>query len=176
MKRFFLAALAVFAVSAMFVSCENKENAEPDGYTYQLFFNYGQEAHYTNDTPVLEEILASAKELTLQADIELYGAPSGEVAAPFIKTLSSKNEAEARVEYARLQDQAKAKGKAIVESLNSKVKENEDELKYYTPDMYVKLEFSYMLLKQEPGVFGGTIVVETNCGKFEVAGTAVVEQ
>ncbi|MGN0189313.1 MAG: hypothetical protein ACI395_07340 [Candidatus Cryptobacteroides sp.] len=175
MKRFFLAAVAVFAVSAMFVSCENKENADPDGCTYQLFFNYGQEAHYTNDTPLLEDILESAREFTIQADIELYG-DTDEVAAPFSKTLSSKNEVEARVEYAKLLEKAMVKGSEIIETLNSIIKDNEEELQYYTPDMFVKLEFSYMLLKQEPGVFGGTIVVETDCGKFEVAGKAVIEQ
>ena len=45
MKRLFLTAMAVFAVSAMFVSCnkqgQGEESSEDDGTKYALFFNYG---------------------------------------------------------------------------------------------------------------------------------------
>ena len=70
MKRLFLTAMAVFAVSAMFVSCskqgQGEESSEDDGTKYALFFNYGKNNHTSNETPVLNEILDKAQELTLE--------------------------------------------------------------------------------------------------------------
>ena len=170
MKRFFLTAMAVFAVSAMFISC-NKENGgnseEEEGVSYELLFNYGVKSSTGSETPVLNTILEKAKELTTAADIALYG---GTGSAPFAKTLSAKTEDAAKAEYNKLIESAKAKGNEIIAELNKIVSENSDEIDGYPTTKYVELEFSYMLMKTSPDMFGGIIVVETDCRTFKVAG------
>ena len=101
MKRLFLTAMAVFAVSAMFVSCnKQEESSEDDGTKYALFFNYGTDSHVTNETPVLSNILNKAKELTVEADIALYGGTKGtNKEYPFVQELSAKTEKDAKAEY-----------------------------------------------------------------------------
>ena len=49
--------------------------------------------------------------------------------------------------------------------------ENAAAIAEYPRDMHVNLDFGFMLLKYTPEVIGGEIVVETDCGKFEVAGS-----
>ena len=64
MKRLFLTAMAVFAVSAMFVSCnkqgQGEGSSEDDGTKYALFFNYETNIN-TIEAPVLSEIMNKAK-------------------------------------------------------------------------------------------------------------------
>ena len=103
--------MAVFAVSAMFVSCnkqgQGEESSEDDGTKYALFFNYGTDSHITNETPVLSEILNKAKKLTVEADIALYGGTRKE--SPFRQELSAKTEKDAKAEYNKLVEKAKSK-------------------------------------------------------------------
>ena len=171
MKRLFLTAMAVFAVSAMFVSCNKQggESSEDDGVKYALFFNYGQSSDRGSDTQVLNDILDKAKELTVAADIALYGGSKTEY--PFNKELSAKTEKAAKAEYDKLVDKAKEEGNKIVTELKKIATDKASEIADYPKDKYVKLDFSFMLLKYTPDMIGGEIVVETDCGKFEVAGS-----
>ena len=169
MKRLFFTAMAVFAVSAMFVSCNKQESSEDDGTKYALFFNYGRDSHVTSDTPVLSDILNKAKELTVEADIALYGGTKKEY--PFVKELSAKTEKDAKAEYNKLVEKAKSKGAEIIAELNKMKEENAAAIAEYPKDMHVNLDFGFMLLKYTPEIIGGETVVETDCGKFEVAGS-----
>lgn len=174
MKRLFLTAMAVFAVSAMFVSCnKQEESSEDDGTKYALFFNYGTDSHVTSETPVLSDILNKAKELTVEADIALYGGTKKEY--PFVQELSAKTEKDAKAEYNKLVEKAKSKGAEIIAELNKMKEENAAAIAEYPKDMHVNLDFGFMLLKYTPEMIGGDIVVETDCGKFEVAGSKEVE-
>ena len=178
MKRLFLTAMAVFAVSAMFVSCNKQESSEDDGTKYALFFNYGRDSHVTSDTPVLSDILNKAKELTVEADIALYGGIERETAKeyPFPQELSAKTEKDAKAEYNKLVEKAKSKGAEIIAELNKMKEENAAAIAEYPKDMHVNLDFGFMLRKCTPEMIGGEIVVETDCGKFEVAGNKEVEE
>ena len=169
MKRLFLTAMAVFAVSAMFVSCNKQESSEDDGTKYALFFNYGTDSHVTSETPVLSDILNKAKELTVEADIALYGGTQNK--SPFRQELSAKTEKDAKAEYNKLVEKAKSKGAEIIAELNKMKEANAAAIAGYPKDMYVNLDFGFMLLKDTPEVIGGDTVVETDCGKFEVAGS-----
>ena len=169
MKRIFLTAMAVFAVSAMFVSCNKQESSEDDGTKYALFFNYGTDSHITNETPVLSEILNKAKELTVKADIALYGGTQKE--SPFRQELSAKTEKDAKAEYNKLVEKAKSKGAEIIAELNKMKEEKAAAIAEYPKDMHVNLDFGFMLLKNTPEMIGGETVAETDCGKFEVAGS-----
>ena len=178
MKRLFLTAMAVFAVSAMFVSCnkqgQGEESSKDDGTKYALFFNYGTKSHITNETPVLSEILNKAKKLTVEADIALYGGTGKE--SPFSHELSAKTEKDAKAEYNKLVEKAKSKGDEIIAELNKMKEENAAAIAEYPKDMHVNLDFGFMLLKYTPEMIGGDIVVETDCGKFEVAGSKEVAE
>ena len=178
MKRLFLTAMAVFAVSAMFVSCnklgQGEESSEDDGTKYALFFNYGTDSHVTSETPVLSDILNKAKELTVEADIDLYGGTKTEY--PFVKELSAKTEKDAKAEYNKLVEKAKSKGAEIIAELNKMKEENAAAIAEYPKDMHVNLDFGFMLLKYTPEMISGEIVAETDCGKFEVAGSKEVEE
>lgn len=170
MKRLFFTAMAVFAVSAMFVSCnKQEESSEDDGTKYALFFNYGTDSHVTSETPVLSDILNKAKELTVEADIALYGGTQKE--SPFRQELSAKTEKDAKAEYNKLVEKAKSKGAEIIAELNKMKEENAAAIAEYPKDMHVNLDFGFMLLKYTPEIIGGETVVETDCGKFEVAGS-----
>ena len=170
MKRLFLTAMAVFAVSAMFVSCnKQEESSEDDGTKYALFFNYGTDSHVTSETPVLSDILNKAKELTVEADIALYGGTQKE--SPFRQELSAKTEKDAKAEYNKLVEKAKSKGAEIIAELNKMKEENAAAIAEYPKDMHVNLDFGFMLLKNTPEMIGGETVAETDCGKFEVAGS-----
>ena len=170
MKRLFLTAMAVFAVSAMFVSCnKQEESSEDDGTKYALFFNYGTDSHVTSETPVLSDILNKAKELTVEADIALYGGTQNK--SPFRQELSAKTEKDAKAEYNKLVEKAKSKGAEIIAELNKMKEANAAAIAGYPKDMYVNLDFGFMLLKYTPEMIGGETVVETDCGKFEVAGS-----
>ena len=173
MKRLFLTAMAVFAVSAMFVSCskqgQGEESSEDDGTKYALFFNYGTKSHITNETPVLSEILNKAKILTVEADIALYGGTKTKY--PFEKELNAKTEKAAKAEYDKLVDQAKSEGAKIIAELNKMKEANAAAIAGYPKDMYVNLDFGFMLLKDTPEIIGGETVVETDCGEFKVAGS-----
>ena len=168
MKRLFLTAMAVFAVSAMFVSCNKQESSEDDGTKYALFFNYGTDSHVTSETPVLSDILNKAKELTVEADIALYGGTQNK--SPFRQELSAKTEKDAKAEYNKLVEKAKSKGAEIIAELNKMKEVHAAEIAEYPKDMHVNLDFGFMLLKYTPEIIGGETVVETDCGKFEVAG------
>ena len=177
MKRFFLTAMAVFAVSAMFVSCnKQEESSEDDGTKYALFFNYGTDSHVTSETPVLSDILNKAKELTVEADIALYGGTQNK--SPFRQELSAKTEKDAKAEYNKLVEKAKSKGAEIIAELNKMKEENAAAIAEYPKDMHVNLDFGFMLLKDTPDseMIGGDIVAETDCGKFEVAGSKEVKE
>ena len=182
MKRIFLTAMAVFAVSAMFVSCnkqgQGEESSEDDGTKYDLFFNYGTDSHITNETPVLSEILNKAKklakELTVEADIALYGGTRKEY--PFPQELSAKTEKDAKAEYNKLVEKAKSEGAKIIAELNKMKEEKAAAIAEYPKDMHVNLDFGFMLLKNTPEMIGGETVAETDCGKFEVAGSKEVEE
>ena len=175
MKRLFLTAMAVFAVSAMFVSCnKQEESSEDDGTKYALFFNYGTDSHVTSETPVLSDILNKAKELTVEADIALYGGTKKEY--PFVQELSAKTEKDAKAEYNKLVEKAKSKGAEIIAELNKMKEENAAAIAEYPKDMHVNLDFGFMLLKYTPEMISGEIVAETDCGKFEVAGSKEVEE
>ena len=174
MKRLFFTAMAVFAVSAMFVSCNKQESSEDDGTKYALFFNYGTDSHVTSETPVLSDILNKAKELTVEADIALYGGTRKEY--PFPQELSAKTEKDAKAEYNKLVEKAKSKGAEIIAELNKMKEENAAAIAEYPKNMHVNLDFGFMLLKYTPEMIGGEIVVETDCGKFEVAGSKEVEE
>ena len=173
MKRLFLTAMAVFAVSAMFVSCnkqgQGEESSEDDGTKYALFFNYGTKSHITNETPVLSEILNKAKKLTVEADIALYGGTQKE--SPFRQELSAKTEKDAKAEYNKLVEKAKSKGDEIIAELNKMKEEKAAAIAAYPKDMYVNLDFGFMLLKYTPEMIGGDTVAETDCGEFKVAGS-----
>lgn len=170
MKRLFLTAMAVFAVSAMFVSCnKQEESSEDDGTKYALFFNYGTDSHVTSETPVLSDILNKAKELTVEADIALYGGTKKEY--PFVQELSAKTEKDAKAEYNKLVEKAKSKGAEIIAELNKMKEENAAAIAEYPKDMHVNLDFGFMLLKYTPEIIGGETIAETDCGKFEVAGS-----
>ena len=170
MKRLFLTAMAVFAVSAMFVSCnKQEESSEDDGTKYALFFNYGTDSHVTSETPVLSDILNKAKELTVEADIALYGGTRKEY--PFDQELSAKTEKDAKAEYNKLVEKAKSKGAEIIAELNKMKEENAAAIAEYPKDMHVNLDFGFMLLKYTPEMIAGETVAETDCGKFEVAGS-----
>lgn len=170
MKRLFLTAMAVFAVSAMFVSCnKQEESSEDDGTKYDLFFNYGTDSHVTSETPVLSDILNKAKELTVKADIALYGGTQKE--SPFRQELSAKTEKDAKAEYNKLVEKAKSEGAKIIAELNKMKEENAAAIAEYPKDMHVNLDFGFMLLKNTPEMIGGETVAETDCGKFEVAGS-----
>ena len=41
----------------------------------------------------------------------------------------------------------------------------------YPKDMYLNLDFGFMLLKYTPEMIGGDTVAETDCGEFKVAGS-----
>ena len=175
MKRIFLTAMAVFAVSAMFVSCnKQEESSEDDGTKYALFFNYGTDSHVTSETPVLSDILNKAKELTVEADIALYGGTRKEY--PFPQELSAKTEKDAKAEYNKLVEKAKSKGAEIIAELNKMKEENAAAIAEYPKDKHVNLDFGFMLRKCTPEMIGGEIVVETDCGKFEVAGSKEVAE
>lgn len=170
MKRLFFTAMAVFAVSAMFVSCnKQEESSEDDGTKYALFFNYGTDSHVTSETPVLSDILNKAKELTVEADIALYGGTQKE--SPFRQELSAKTEKDAKAEYNKLVEKAKSKGAEIIAELNKMKDANAAAIAEYPKDMHVNLDFGFMLLKYTPEMIGGETVAETDCGKFEVAGS-----
>ena len=172
MKRLFLTAMAVFAVSAMFVSCnKQEESSEDDGTKYALFFNYGTDSHVTSETPVLSDILNKAKELTVKADIALYGGTQKE--SPFRQELSAKTEKDAKAEYNKLVEKAKSKGAEIIAELNKMKEENAAAIAEYPKDMHVNLDFGFMLLKYtpDPEMIGGETVAETDCGEFKVAGS-----
>ena len=173
MKRLFLTAMAVFAVSAMFVSCnklgQGEESSEDDGTKYALFFNYGTDSHITNETPVLSEILNKAKELTVEADIDLYGGTKTEY--PFVKELSAKTEKDAKAEYNKLVEKAKSQGAKIIAELNKMKEENAAAIAEYPKDMHVNLDFGFMLLKYTPEMIVGETVAETDCGEFQVEGS-----
>lgn len=170
MKRLFFTAMAVFAVSAMFVSCnKQEESSEDDGTKYDLFFNYGTDSHVTSETPVLSDILNKAKELTVKADIALYGGTQKE--SPFRQELSAKTEKDAKAEYNKLVEKAKSEGAKIIAELNKMKEENAAAIAEYPKDMHVNLDFGFMLLKNTPEMIGGETVAETDCGKFEVAGS-----
>ena len=175
MKRLFLTAMAVFAVSAMFVSCnKQEESSEDDGTKYDLFFNYGTDINVTKETPVLSEILNKAKELTVEADIALYGGTRKEY--PFPQELSAKTEKDAQAEHNKLVEKAKSKGAELIAELNKMKEENAAAIAEYPKDKHVNLDFGFMLRKCTPEMIGGEIVVETDCGKFEVAGNKEVEE
>ena len=175
MKRLFLTAMAVFAVSAMFVSCnKQEESSEDDGTKYALFFNYGTDSHVTSETPVLSDILNKAKELTVEADIALYGGTQKE--SPFRQELSAKTEKDAKAEYNKLVEKAKSEGAKIIAELNKMKEEKAAAIAEYPKDMHVNLDFGFMLLKNTPEMIGGETVAETDCGKFEVAGSKEVEE
>ena len=174
MKRLFLTAMAVFAVSAMFVSCNKQESSEDDGTKYALFFNYGTDSHVTSETPVLSDILNKAKELTVEADIALYGGTQNK--SPFRQELSAKTEKDAKAEYNKLVEKAKSKGAEIITELNKMKEAKAAAIAEYPKDMHLNLDFGFMLLKYTPEVIGGEMVVETDCGKFEVAGSKEVEE
>ena len=174
MKRIFLTAMAVFAVSAMFVSCNKQESSEDDGTKYALFFNYGTDSHVTSETPVLSDILNKAKELTVEADIALYGGTQNK--SPFRQELSAKTEKDAKAEYNKLVEKAKSEGAKIIAELNKMKEANAAAIAGYPKDMYVNLDFGFMLLKYTPEMISGEIVAETDCGKFEVAGSKEVEE
>ena len=174
MKRIFLTAMAVFAVSAMFVSCNKQESSEDDGTKYALFFNYGTDSHVTSETPVLSDILNKAKELTVEADIALYGGTQNK--SPFRQELSAKTEKDAKAEYNKLVENAKSKGAEIIAELNKMKKANAAAIAEYPKNMHLNLDFGFMLLKYTPEMIGGDTVVETDCGKFEVAGSKEVEE
>ena len=162
--------MAVFAVSAMFVSCnKQEESSEDDGTKYALFFNYGTDSHVTSETPVLSDILNKAKELTVEADIALYGGTQKE--SPFRQELSAKTEKDAKAEYNKLVEKAKSKGAEIIAELNKMKEANAAAIAEYPKDMHVNLDFGFMLLKYTPEMIGGETVAETDCGKFEVAGS-----
>ena len=169
MKRLFLTAMAVFAVSAMFVSCNKQESSEDDGTKYALFFNYGTDSHVTSETPVLSDILNKAKELTVEADIALYGGTKNK--SPFRQELSAKTEKDAKAEYNKLVEKAKSKGAEIITELNKMKEAKAAAIAEYPKDMYLNLDFGFMLLKYTPEMIGGDTVAETDCGKFEVAGS-----
>ena len=170
MKRLFLTAMAVFAVSAMFVSCnKQEESSEDDGTKYALFFNYGTDSHVTNDTPVLNNILNKAKELTVEADIALYGGTKKEY--PFVQELSAKTEKDAKAEYNKLVEKAKSKGAEIIAELNKMKEANAAAIAGYPRDMHVNLDFGFMLRKYTPEMIVPETVVETDCGEFKVAGS-----
>lgn len=170
MKRLFFTAMAVFAVSAMFVSCnKQEESSEDDGTKYALFFNYGTDSHVTSETPVLSDILNKAKELTVKADIALYGGTQKE--SPFRQELSAKTEKDAKAEYNKLVEKAKSEGAKIIAELNKMKEENAAAIAEYPKDMHVNLDFGFMLLKNTPEMIGGETIAETDCGKFEVAGS-----
>ena len=170
MKRLFFTAMAVFAVSAMFVSCnKQEESSEDDGTKYALFFNYGTDSHVTSETPVLSDILNKAKELTVEADIALYGGTKKEY--PFVQELSAKTEKDAKAEYNKLVEKAKSKGAEIIAELNKMKEENAAAIAEYPKDMHVNLDFGFMLLKYTPEMIAGETIAETDCGKFEVAGS-----
>ena len=182
MKRLFFTAMAVFAVSAMFVSCnkqgQGEESSEDDGTKYALFFNYGTDSHITNETPVLSEILNKAKKLTVEADIALYGGIERETAKeyPFSQELSAKTEKDAKAEYNKLVEKAKSKGAEIIAELNKMKEANAAAIAEYPKNMHVNLDFGFMLLKYTPEMIGGETVEETDCGKFEVAGSKEVAE
>ena len=162
--------MAVFAVSAMFVSCnKQEESSEDDGTKYALFFNYGTDSHVTNETPVLSNILNKAKELTVEADIALYGGTKKEY--PFVQELSAKTEKDAKAEYNKLVEKAKSEGAKIIAELNKMKEEKAAAIAEYPKDMHVNLDFGFMLLKYTPEMIGGETVAQTDCGKFEVAGS-----
>ena len=167
MKRLFLTAMAVFAVSAMFVSCN--KSSEDDGTKYALFFNYGTDSHVTSETPVLSDILNKAKELTVKADIALYGGTQKE--SPFRQELSAKTEKDAKAEYNKLVEKAKSKGAEIIAELNKMKEENAAAIAEYPKDMHVNLDFGFMLRKYTPEMIVPETVVETDCGEFKVAGS-----
>ena len=170
MKRLFFTAMAVFAVSAMFVSCNKQEESSgDDGTKYALFFNYGTDSHVTSETPVLSDILNKAKELTVEADIALYGGTQNK--SPFRQELSAKTEKDAKAEYNKLVEKAKSKGAEIIAELNKMKDENAAAIAEYPKDMHVNLDFGCMLLKYAPEMISGETVAETDCGKFEVAGS-----
>ena len=173
MKRLFLTAMAVFAVSAMFVSCskqgQGEESSEDDGTKYALFFNYGTKSHITNETPVLSEILNKAKILTVEADIALYGGTGKE--SPFRQELSAKTEKDAMAEYNKLVEKAKSKGAEIIAELNKMKEAKAAAIAEYPKDMYLNLDFGFMLLKYTPEMIVGETVAETDCGEFKVAGS-----
>ena len=175
MKRLFFTAMAVFAVSAMFVSCnKQEESSEDDGTKYALFFNYGTDSHVTSETPVLSDILNKAKELTVEADIALYGGTQKE--SPFRQELSAKTEKDAKAEYNKLVEKAKSKGAEIIAELNKMKEANAAAIAEYPKNMHVNLDFGFMLLKYTPEMIGGETVEETDCGKFEVAGSKEVAE
>ena len=174
MKRLFLTAMAVFAVSAMFVSCNKQESSEDDGTKYALFFNYGTDSHVTSETPVLSDILNKAKELTVEADIALYGGTQNK--SPFRQELSAKTEKDAKAEYNKLVEKAKSKGAEIIAELNKMKEVHAAEIAEYPKDMHVNLDFGFMLLKNTPEMIGGETIAETDCGKFEVAGSKEVKE
>ena len=161
--------MAVFAVSAMFVSCNKQESSEDDGTKYALFFNYGTDSHVTSETPVLSDILNKAKELTVEADIALYGGTQNK--SPFRQELSAKTEKDAKAEYNKLVEKAKSKGAEIIAELNKMKEANAAAIAGYPKDMYVNLDFGFMLLKYTPEMIAGETIAETDCGKFEVAGS-----
>ena len=173
MKRLFLTAMAVFAVSAMFVSCnklgQGEESSEDDGTKYALFFNYGTDIHVTKDTPVLNNIMNKAKELTVEADIALYGGTGK--GSPFRHEFSAKTEKDAMAEYNKLVEKAKSKGAEIIAELNKMKEANAAAIAEYPKDMYLNLDFGFMLLKYTPEMIGGDTVAETDCGEFKVAGS-----
>ena len=153
----------------MFVSCNKQESSEDDGTKYALFFNYGTDSHVTSETPVLSDILNKAKELTVEADIALYGGTQNK--SPFRQELSAKTEKDAKAEYNKLVEKAKSEGAKIIAELNKMKEEKAAAIADYPKDMHVNLDFGFMLLKYTPEMIAGETVAETDCGKFEVAGS-----
>ena len=90
--------------------------------------------------------------------------------------MSAKTEKAAKAEYDKLVDKAKEEGNKIVTELKKIATDKASEIADYPKDKYVKLDFSFMLLKHTPDMTGGEIVVETDCGKFEVAGSKEVAE
>ena len=123
---------------------------------------------------MLNDILNKAKELTVEADIALYGGTKKE--SPFVQELSAKTEKDAKAAYNKLVEKAKSKGAEIIAELNKMKEENAAAIAEYPKDKHVNLDFGFMLRKCTPEMIGGEIVVETDCGKFEVAGSKEVAE
>lgn len=170
MKRFFLTLISVLAVSAMFVSCNKDGNGtETGGETYMLFFNFGPDAEYGSDTPVLNQILDEANKLTYEADKAIYGG-SSETGFPFRKAFTAKDDASAKAEFEKYLDKAKSEAETIIAALNKIKNDNAEAIASYPSSAHVTLEFAFMLLKSDPEILGGKVIHETDCGTFSVKG------
>ena len=90
--------------------------------------------------------------------------------------MSAKTEKDAKAEYNKLVEKAKSKGAEIIAELNKMKEANAAAIAEYPKDMHVNLDFGFMLLKYTPEMISGETVAETDCGKFEVAGSKEVEE